>query len=137
MPHPPHTSTPKNNYLPRRLKESARERKFVQNKKFCDQGTQTDFELYLPEIEKMENIIRDLCDKIETLESQLKSKQTETSSTSDSFELMSVLSAEYSESDTRKSHKRKRNRSSTNDFVSNNIFIGFLKNLFFLSLWYC
>ncbi|XP_050682073.1 protein insensitive-like [Leptidea sinapis] len=75
-------------------------------KKTCDKGTQTEFEYQLPEIEKMQSIIKDLCSKIETLESQLKTKASETLSM-DSFEKDSDTSSDYS------IRRRKRKRTST------------------------
>ncbi|CAH2231603.1 jg14325 [Pararge aegeria aegeria] len=109
--HHPHSSTPKNKYLPKRLKECTIERKPTPTKRVCHQGTQTDFELHLPEIEKMESIIQELCTKIENLESQLKTQNPEISSISASYEAMSDISSEeYSDvQSTRKPHKRKRN----------------------------
>ncbi|XP_039756536.1 early boundary activity protein 2-like isoform X3 [Pararge aegeria] len=109
--HHPHSSTPKNKYLPKRLKECTIERKPTPTKRVCHQGTQTDFELHLPEIEKMESIIQELCTKIENLESQLKTQNPEISSISASYEAMSDISSEeYSDvQSTRKPHKRKIN----------------------------
>ncbi|XP_069361259.1 protein insensitive-like [Maniola hyperantus] len=116
----PCTSTPKHQYLPKRLKELTEERKFTPTKKFCDQGTQTDFDLHLPEIEKMETIIKELSTKIETLERQLKAKNAETSSITTSYERTSeVSSEEYSEAQCyRKPVKRKRNLTANTDFGS-------------------
>ncbi|XP_023937127.2 early boundary activity protein 1-like [Bicyclus anynana] len=121
--HPPHTSTPKAKYLPKHSKESTKERKYIPKKQFCDQGTQTDFDLYLPEIEKMETIIQQLCKKIEKLENQLKTKNPETLSPAfeqTSYEQTSdVSSEEYSDAkNKRKSHKRKRNVTMTTDLSS-------------------
>ncbi|XP_064073616.1 early boundary activity protein 2-like [Vanessa tameamea] len=119
----PHTSTPKKRvYSPKRWNENSKKNqsKYVKNKVMCEKGTQTEFELYLPEIEKMENIIKELCAKIECLESKLKTKKPETSSITDSYEQVSDISSdEYSEKTyRRKSYKRKRNLTTTTDFSS-------------------
>ncbi|XP_045775019.1 early boundary activity protein 1-like [Maniola jurtina] len=121
--HHPHTSTPKLQYLPKGFKELTRERTLTTPKQFYDQGTQTDFDLHIPEIEKMETIIKELSAKIETLEKQLKEKNLETSSLTASFERTSVSSEENSEAQCiRKPTKRKRNLTSTIDFGSLRVF---------------
>ncbi|CAG4952417.1 unnamed protein product [Colias eurytheme] len=109
------TSTPKRQNMPYQPEVQQR----VKKVKTCEKGTQTDIECRLPEIQKMEIIIKELCGKIEVLETQLKCKGSETLSAGDSNENYSDSSSDerLKKSYTRKTYKRK--RTSTNTTFNN------------------
>ncbi|XP_061379224.1 early boundary activity protein 2-like [Danaus plexippus] len=83
-------------------------------------ATQTDFEVNVSQIEKMEKVIKDLCSKIEVLEAKLKTEKPETPSFTDSFERMPDYSSDdyFRPQPRRRSNKRKRNLTVTTDFSS-------------------
>ncbi|CAG9564581.1 unnamed protein product [Danaus chrysippus] len=71
------------------------------------------------EIEKMRNVIKELCAKIEELEAKLKTKEQETPSVTDSLERITDYSSDdFRPQQRRRSHKRKRNLTVTTDFSS-------------------
>ncbi|CAG9564589.1 unnamed protein product [Danaus chrysippus] len=85
-----------------------------------DIATQTDIDVdNESEIEKMRNVIKGLCARIEELEAKLKTKEQETSSVTDSLELITDYSSDdFRPQQRRRSHKRKRNLTFTTDFSS-------------------
>ncbi|CAG9564582.1 unnamed protein product [Danaus chrysippus] len=85
-----------------------------------DIATQTDIDVdNESEIEKMRNVIKGLCARIEELEAKLKTKEQETSSVTDSLERITDYSSDdFRPQQRRRSHKRKRNLTFTTDFSS-------------------
>ncbi|CAG9564598.1 unnamed protein product [Danaus chrysippus] len=85
-----------------------------------DIATQTDIVVdNESEIEKMRNVIKGLCARIEELEAKLKTKEQETSSVTDSLERITDYSSDdFRPQQRRRSHKRKRNLTVTTDFSS-------------------
>ncbi|XP_072945107.1 uncharacterized protein [Epargyreus clarus] len=88
-----------------------------------DKATQTEIEYQMPEIEKMENVIRGLCSKIEALENRLKSKKSESSSLADSVTDQNTdisnddqTSRSNSNYNRKRSYKRKRTSTINTDF---------------------